>query len=234
MRKNILIIWFLLSSILFFTSCESNETEDLSKDYNFEFKTGPQLIVQLNGTYTDPGYFATFDGQDISKDIIVEGKVDPQTVGLYPIKYTFKHKNGVRVTRVRNVIVCDVSVKVDISGDFVTAEGTHRIRKGVETAYSSQEISIKKIAPGFFQVQDFLGGYYAQPPIGYGNAYAASGFVQVKNDNTISFLSANMLPWGVTVTGIENGKYNPNDGTVYWESKFAGMTFYVKLKSKSN
>lgn len=230
MKKYILFKLILASLVLFFTACEKHDTKEVSNDYSLELKKGEQVISQLNDNYEDPGYVAMFGNTDVTKDVVVEGTVNVKKVGLYPVKYTYKPKNGPEISRVRKVIVCDSSVKVDIEGKYVTTEETHRMRNGVETKYSGQNVVVSKIAPGFFEVSDFLGGYYEQPPRGYGAAYAASGYVQVKDDNTITFLSANPTGFGITVTGINGGIYDPSDSSIYWEADFAGMTFYVKLK----
>ncbi len=230
MMKNYIILGVLLFSVFVFTGCEELDTGGVSETYSLDLKEGTNLIVQLGDEYSDPGYAATYSGKDISGDIVVAGdEVDPNTVGLYKVKYVYTLENGETISRTREVIVCDKSVKVEISGKYVTIDPTHRIREGVETKYKGQTIYIKKIAPGFFEISDYLGGFYSQH-YGYGNAYTTGGYVQVKSDNTITLLTANNTPWGIPASNFKKGVYDPETSTIYWEVGFAGMGFFVKLK----
>ncbi len=226
------IILMLSSLALLFTACEDDVTENISKDYDLKLVGGQELIWQLNGDkYADPGFVATYGGTDAAKMVTVKGTVDIHTVGLYPITYTFTPKTGVKVVRTRNVIVADKSVTLDMSGTYVTSGSTHRIRKGAETAFVGQEVVITKVAPGFFKISDFMGGFY-ESYYGYGSAYTSGGYVQLESNGNISLLSSTLTPWGIGVDKIENAKYNSSNSSIYWESSFAGMTFYVELTKK--
>lgn len=229
MKTNLLYIPILLISLSFFYSCEK-ETEGISSIIHFELIDGESYLQTLNNAYVEPGYKVTYGGVDVTNSVTIDGEVDGNRVGIYPIKYTIENADGVKTTRTRTVIVADPTVETDISGSYVTVQGTYRQAAAV-TPYPGFNVTIKKIAPGFFEVSDFLGGYYEQRAK-YGAPYACSGYVQLKEDNTLTLLTSSILPWQDTIEGIGDAKYNPEDGSVSWAAAYAGMTFNVVLNKK--
>lgn len=225
------MLWAIISSLCFFTACDEYDTEDISVEYSLDLTEGSNLIVQLGDPYSEPGYKAIYAGSDVTDKVVVEGAVDPNTVGLYMVEYSYTIPNGETISLEREVIVADMSITTDISGTYVTQEGTHRIRKGVRTDYSETEVVIKQIAPGFFSVSNLIGGYYSDH-VGYGDRYAASGYIQLKEDNSIAILSSLVPGWGDSLSALDNAAYTPADNTIYWEAGYAGMVFYVNMKMK--
>lgn len=230
MKKNILYISVVLLSILSFTSCEK-ETEGISGTVYFDLKGEDVMQVTLNTSYVEPGVVVKYRDVDVTASVVTNGTVDANTVGLYPISYTYTNADGVKITKSRTVIVCDPTVTTDISGDYATVAGTFRRHKttNAEILYPGFNVTITKIAPGFFKVSDFLGGYYDQRAK-YGVAYACSGYVQLKNDNTLTLLSSSILPWGDTLTSIAEASYNPADQSVKWIAEYATYYFFVVIK----
>jgi len=227
------MLWAIISSLCFFTACDEDDTEDISVEYSLDLTEGSNIVVQLGDSYSEPGYKATYNGADVSDKVVVEGTVDPNTVGLYNVTYTYTIPNGESIPLVREIIVADMSITTDISGTYVTQEGTHRIRQGVRTDYSETEVVIKQIAPGFFSVSKLIGGYYANVHNGgYGDRYAATGYIQLKEDNSIAILSSLVPGWGDSLSALDKAAYTPADNTIYWEAGYAGMVFYVNMKMK--
>jgi len=227
MKKNLLYLSILLTSLIF-CSCEK-ETEGISSTIDIELFGGQLMLVAVDEPFVDPGVEAKYKGVDITNSITKTGTVDYNTVGIYTIDYTYINDDGVATTRTRTVIVCDPSITTDISGDYLTVTGTYRkTAAGAIVNYPGFKVSITKIAPGFFEISDFLGGYYDQRAK-YGIAYACSGYVQLNADNTLSLLSSSILPWQDTIDGIGIAKYNPTDGSVSWAADYAAMKFYVVL-----
>ncbi|WP_333615810.1 BT_2262 family domain-containing protein [Bacteroides pyogenes] len=227
--KKIKYISIFLSALFLFTACEK-DTEGVSGILHFELKGEQTMLVTLGTSYTEPGYSVIYKGEDITNSVQIVGTVNAQKVGLYPIEYFILNKDGVKTSRLRTVIVADPSVETDISGKYITAEGTFRFHPRVgNTPYPGFKVNIKQIAPGFFEISDFLGGYYEQRA-GYGAPYACSGYVQLKKDNTITLLSSSILPWGDTLTGLSDGVFNPEEKTLSWKADYAGMIFTVVLK----
>lgn len=228
--KSIKYICLAVLSVLSFAACEK-ETEDVSNvnKLAFEMKGAPTMLVTLGTSYQEPGFTAVFNGADDSKNVAVEGTVDAQTVGLYYVNYVHSNIDKVKTTLTRTVIVCDPTVETNIAGAYITAAGTYRSLNGAEVPFPGYNVNISKIAPGFFKISDFLGGYYHQRAA-YGAAYACNGYVQLKNDNSLTLLSSSLTPWGDTLTEVTGGGYDPETGTVYWCAEYAGMLFYVVLK----
>ncbi len=219
----------IISSLCFFTACDEADTEDISVEYSLDLAEGSNLIIQLGDAYTDPGYKATYDGADVTDQVVVEGTIDVNTVGLYKATYTYTIPNGESIQLERQIIVSDKSITTDISGTYTTLDGTHRIRGGARTDYSGTEVVIEQIAPGFFSVSNLIGGYYSDY-VGYGNRYAAAGYIQLKADNSIAVLSSLVLGWGDSLDFLNNAVYTPADNTIYWEAGYANMVFYVNMK----
>lgn len=229
MKKNLLYISIILISLSFFYSCEK-ETEGVSSILYFELFEGENYLLPLNNVYKEPGYKVIYAGEDITNTVKVEGEVDGNTVGVYPINYSIVNADGVKTTRTRTVIVADPSITTDISGEYITVEGTRREAAAI-TPYPGFKVSIRKIAPGFFEVSDLLGGYYDQRAK-YGSLYAAKGQFQLKEDNTLALLSSHVPGWGDSLSDLRDAVYNPEDGSIKWTAYYAGMKFFIVLNKK--
>ncbi len=229
--KKIKYISILFSFLLLFVGCEKVETEDISSILHFELNGDIRMLVPLGTSYKEPGVTVTYKGQDVSSSIEIFGNVDTKTVGIYNLDYIYTNADGVKTTRSRNVIVADPGIKTDISGKYTGIEGTQRLRKGVTTPYPGFTVIIKKVAPGFFQISDFFGGYYAQRA-GYGNAYACNGYIQLKSDNTLTLLSNHVSGWGDSLSALNDGVCDPEKGSISWKAEYKGMTFTVVLNKE--
>lgn len=232
MRK-IRYIGIFLCTLFLFTACEQ-ETEGISGILHFEIKGDQTMLVTLGTSYVEPGCYVTYRDKDVTSTVKVAGTVDPNTVGLYPLEYSVVNEDGVKTTRSRTVIVSDPTVVVDIAGEYVTVAGTHRLREGDAEPYLKCDVTIKKIAPGFFAISDFLGGYYYQFRTGYSANYVSYGYVQLENNGNITLLSSSLIAsgWAETLSELRNGKYTPSDGSVSWDADYSGMTFTVVLNKK--
>lgn len=217
-------IFLALFAISLLSSCEK-ESEGLSSVLKFEIVDDETMLVQVGTEFKDPGFKISLDGKDVSSDVKITSDVNSKTVGLYHIAYTYVNDNTGMVTKERTVIVCDPTVKADMSGEYVTTNNT----KIGSNSYPGQPITISKIAPGFFHISDFFGGFYATFK-GYGRAYACSGYVQLGSDNTIKLLSSSILPWQDTIVGLTDAAYDPETKTVRWKAEYVeGMEFNVEL-----
>lgn len=220
----------ILISVLFLFACEK-ETEGVSRItyyVDLELKGNPIEFVSIGGTYNEPGWTA-FEGDiDVSENVKVSGKVEVNTLGYYTLNYSVNNADGFPKTASRSVIVYDPAINTDISGEYVTVEGTYRYRAGAIIKYPGFNVTITKVAPGTFAISDFLGGYYAQRA-GYGSAYAGSGYVQLNSNNKISLIYSFVPGWGDALSALKNAEYNPGDGSIKWAADYAGMTFNVVL-----
>ncbi len=231
MKKTIYSLLVCLTFVL--VSCDDKTSFDDSRiTYyaSFDVKGDQTMQVTVNTPFVDPGVVATMNGVDVSNKIVLTGSVNANTVGLYKLNYAVTNADGFTTSASRTVIVCDPSVTTDISGNYTTVSGTYRLRAGAVVNFPGYKVAVTKVAPGFFYVSDFFGGYYDQKAA-YGVKYAESGYVQLHADNTMSVLSSAVLPWGDTITSLDNAVYDPATKSISWAAQYAGsMTFYVVLK----
>ncbi|MDR2563239.1 MAG: DUF5012 domain-containing protein, partial [Prevotellaceae bacterium] len=155
-------------------SCKK-ETADLSSTIHyvsFHIKGENPAVVQVGEVYTDAGVLATLQGKDVTSTITIESNVDHEAMGMYKVEYTAVNADGLKSRAIRDVIVCNPNVTEDLSGRYTTQTGTERLTlaSGALIPYPGYHATITRLAPGFFSINDFLGGYYAErvyPQYGY-------------------------------------------------------------------
>lgn len=231
--KNIYYLTVFFSLFLF--ACDK-ETENLSRTnvyVAFEIKGDNPAIVQVGETYIDAGAVATEQGRDVTSSMRIKSNVDYESMGMYKIEYSHTNAEGLISMAVRDVIVCNPSVTTDLSGRYTGQEGTRRVTAaGAIVEYPGYHSTITYLAPGFFQVNDFLGGYYAErtyPQYGYA-VMGLSGYFALNEDNTISLISSYIDAWGDSMSKLENAKYDPDTEEISWVANYANMDFHVILK----
>ncbi len=64
------------------------------------------IKVEFGDTYKEPGFSAKYINKDVTKDVLVEGNVNLNKIGLYKIKYIIK-KNKLKIKKTRLVEVVD-------------------------------------------------------------------------------------------------------------------------------
>jgi len=227
----------VIACVVFLFSC-TKETEGISRDtfyVEFEIKGDNPTIVQVGEPYVDKGVIATLEGKDVTSAVTVQSDVDYETMGMYTVEYTSPvNADGLKSRAVRNVIVCNPSVTTDFSGKYTGQEGTQRttLASGAIIPYPGYHATITYMAPGFFKIDDFFGGYYAErtyPQYGY-SVMGMSGYFALNEDNTISLISSFIGAWGDSLDKMENGQYDPETGEITWDVYYAGsMVFHVIL-----
>lgn len=228
------LLYILICSFTIF-SCTDITTEDTSTItyfITFELTGGETYLVEVGSDYSEPGYIAMEGDEDVTSSVVVAGdEVDPNSKGLYTVTYTAVNQDGFSSSAERTVIVYDPSITTEIpEGAYTAADGTYRIYNGsTTTAYSGYEIDIEYIAPGIYYCSDFLGGYYDQRAA-YGSAYAMTGYFSLESDNSLELLSSYVSGWGDGLEYMEDGKYDPETGEIYWMVDYVGyIDFYVTL-----
>lgn len=229
-NRHFFFLVILIAGVSF--SCKKDkESENISKVTTFvkiDLTGGKVYSHTINTPYSEPGYKATDIDQgnkDVTSQVLVDGEVNPNEAGVYPITYTVKNSDGFTTEEVRQVVVFDNSSvsDVDLAGTYNskvlrtnTTSGASATRPAKDNEFYT--ITIKKITTGLFEIDDFLGGWYW---IGsaYGADYAYDGLFVLKADNTISFVSANMAKgWedGIVLdyTTGDASKYDPATGKV--------------------
>lgn len=235
MKKYFLYSLTLCFMTLGFVACEDEEYTDSRLTYyvRFEMQGKDTLMCPVGDTYVDPGCKATLNGQDCTDKINVDNKVNTSLPGIYYVTYSGEGSDGFASSVKRVVVVYDPDVDADISGKYVTVEGTTRIQKdGKTNDFPGFKVNISKIAPGLFAVDDLLGGYYAQGVYPqYGDRTALKGTVWLHKDMSITGINGFNKGFNKSFDAV-NGSYDPTNGKVTWTTDFGGMKFVIVLGNK--
>ena len=232
--------------MLAFSSCndDNDELTDSRLTYyaDLHMEGDEFMIVPIGTAFVDPGCTgtlydkATGETRDITGQIMVGGdEVDPNTMGFYYVTYSAVGSDGYLSTVSRTVCVCDPAVTLDISGSYNTdmnaslygAAQNSFAAYAAAYGYTTQctGITFKKLAPGFFQVNDLLGGWYDQVRgfgVNYsGNIGCMTGYVSADNDGNIELISSYIGAWGDALDYIEDGKYDAETETISYFASYA-------------
>ena len=230
MKKYRYILVILFSTFLF-ASCEK-ETEGISKvTYYCELNLNDGAIVAIakGSTFTDPGYTALENEEDVSDKVTVSGTVNTAAEGSYVLTYTVYNADGFPTTLSRRVVVYDNS-DLNTTDNIEGAYNSTVLRNGSSLPASQQKvtppwgINIVKLEDGVYHISDLLGGWYA---IGraYGSGYAGEGVILVKSDNTIKILWSQIKTWGSYVQSVGTSSYNPTTETLTLSTKMSDASY---------
>lgn len=225
--------YFLIvaSFVFLLMSCEKDtkNTSRVTYYVDFELNDEPVMTIPLGDNFVDPGVVAMEGENDITSTVTVSGNVNSESVGVYIINYSALNVDGFPSSVSRTVIVYDPNISTNIAGTYTTAEGTHRYSPAVGiTDYPGYKATLTELAPGVYQVDDFLAGYYAVRA-GYGSSYAMRGYLKLNEDNTLTLLSSFISGWGDSLLGFE-GKYDTSTGVIEWSARYvSNMVFNVIL-----
>ena len=249
--KKIYLFGLVVLGMLAFSSCndDNDELTDSRLTYyaDLTMEGDEFMIVPVGTAYVEPGCKGvlydkvTGEFKDITSQISIGGdEVDPNTMGFYYVTYSAAGSDGYISTVTRTVCVCDPTVTVDISGSYNTdmnASMYYGKVNGVvdwypfavfaaNYGYTTQctGITFTRLAPGFFQVNDLLGGWYDQIRgfgVNYtGNIGCMTGYVSVDNDCNIELISSYIGAWGDALDYIEDGKYDAETGTISYFASY--------------
>lgn len=228
---------FILALILLSYSCKRDLTsEGVSKVttyVTFNLTSGSLVTFAKGSPYVDPGYKATEGTNDVTSTVKVSGTVDGNSVGLYTLQYSAVNTDGFSSSTERTVIIYDPAAPpTDFSGDYSSSVS----RKSPSRSFTNLKVSIEKLAPGFFSVSDFIGGFYDQGSnYKYGPAYAVTGYIQLNADNSITLVSSqNIGGFGGTLDDFTNGIYDPATQTLSWHAFYLSYDFSVTLVKAQN
>lgn len=220
-------------AVLALVSCNETSQDPSTITYyiTFEMEGDETYLLEVGTAYEEPGVTAFEGTEDVTSSMVTTGSVDENTVGLYTITYSATNQDGFSSSITRTVIVYDPSVTTDISGTYTTASGSYRywLETGAISSFSGYTVTISQLAPGFFYISDYMGGYYAQGA-GYGSSYAMTGYISLGADDTLEAVSGYVAGWGDSYDSFDNGVYDPATGNLSYELAYAGsMIFYITL-----
>lgn len=251
MKNKILYSLVVLATIIGMSSCKDVTTEgvtDITYYAKFTMSGDKVMLVQVGTPFVDPGVTAKILDEDVTSQIKVTGEVDASTMGLYTLNYSVTNKDGYSSSVSRTVIVCDPTVTADISGTYsVDAANSYRLQlsNSAKIVYSSMfgtygkgdfskyTLKITKVAPGFFSVQDFFGGYYTEGR-GYAAIYEMQGYVSLDNNYNISLISSKVEGWGDSLDKLQNTSYDPETGILTWSAYYTNTYSFNVVLNKKN
>ncbi|MCR5131585.1 MAG: DUF5012 domain-containing protein [Prevotella sp.] len=226
MKKNIFYTILLALGVITLASCDK-DTEGLSRITYYpvlELAGDTYMVIDKGSTFTDPGYTATLDGEDVSDQVVVTSNVNTSQSGVYTVTYSIVNSDGIAANSSRTVVVLDPNDAVE--GFYLTSADSYRLYNGAQVAYGrSFEILIIGNGDGTYSVDDLLGGWYCQRA-GYGTNYAMSGVIAVADDGTVSLVDSYIPGWGDGLMGL-SGTFNADSKSFSIMAEYvSGMQFY--------
>ena len=230
------IHYIFIAALLFITySCEKDLTsEGVSKVttyVTYDLTGGATLSIAKGNAFVDPGYKGAEGSKDVTSTVKVNGTVNGMKVGMYKLVYSAVNSDGFISSTERTVFIYDPTAPAtDLTGDY--SSGVRRVSPA--KSFSGFTVSIKKLAPGFFYVSDFLGGFYDQGYKDangnlYGPAYAMTGYMQLNSDYTLTLVSSHVSGWGDSLNKLTNGKYDPATTGLSWDAFYSASDYDFKV-----
>lgn len=220
-------------------SCDNDTSAGLTRITYYPVITvlgDATTIVSKGEPYVDAGVYIELEGNDVSNQVVVTGSVNTNVCGIYTINYkSGANADGFFATASRTVIVENAAVTANIAGTYAVTADSYRelLSSGAQVAFGNRyNISITRVAAGFFAVSDFFGGWYAQRAA-YGATYAMTGYILLNEDNSIELLSSHVNGWGDALDDLNNGSYNPGNNSIHWDVTYAGAyTWFIDLEKQ--
>ena len=154
MKKLSIYSLLIMFAVLVFTSCEEEETADVSRvTYfpEFSMEGDKYYFTQQGSDFQEPGISATEGGEEI--DVTISGSVDTDTPGAYYLTYSATNEDGIEASTERIVIVTDGAVAGnDLTGTYAGGY------------YGDATMTVEKVKDGLYEATDVF-GYGAPYPI---------------------------------------------------------------------
>lgn len=224
MKKSIISLVALLFLALGFTSCEK-KSEGLTRVTfyaNIELEGDDYMVVAKGSTFTDPGFSATMNGQDVTNDVKVEGDVDTSVSGVYSIEYSILNADGFPATATRTVVVLDATDPVEGMWELDKAK-SQRVYDGTPAPYKGAfDFLIINNGDGTYFVEDLMAGWYAQGA-GYGSNYAMQAVISIDDNGAITLEESIVPGWGDAADKLEEGKFDAANSTISYKLFYADV-----------
>lgn len=166
MKKNILTI-LAAALVLMAVGCkkESEGVTRITYYPTIELQGDNPALVTIGGTFTDPGFTATMNGEDVSADVTVSDNIDNTAVGKYTVTYSIVNSDGISASATRNVYVVNPGGIDNVYYSYCRM-GTRQYNFPIlVTQYAA--------VPGSYMIEDLCGGYYC---LGRYPGYEAYGY----------------------------------------------------------
>jgi len=237
MRK--IIFLFIVSLSLLAYSCKEITTQDTSRityyvTFQFDDVIGTdqlgnnEVIIPKGTSYDVTQHFTATEGdKDVAGSAQIDGTVDGNTPGYYPVAYSAVNVDGYAAAKVKGVFVSDPSVTTNMEGAYSAT-----VSRVPGSSFSAGfPANVVKITDGIFYIDRLLGSYYYDG-LGYSayGSYFVHGFVYLHPDNTLTLCASYCPAWRDELAGLNDGMYDPATGIITFTSIYAGgRQFFVTL-----
>ena len=214
MKKSLYLI-VCAAALFVLGSCQKLTTEGMTRTTYYpvlDLEGDNPYVVVLGGSYVEPGFTATLNGEDVSAGVTVSSDVDTSAPGIYSVTYSATNEDGFSASINRDVYVLN-------PGGIDNVYSSHA-RMGSRD-YQNLPIVITKYAEDTYLIEDLCGGFYCYGRYpGYEPTYDfhAEALFQINADNTISLVGAG--PWYFKNSfdyGNFTGTYDPETGVIDYD-----------------
>ena len=223
-NKMIYIAASLLLLTVVFASCEkkSKGLTDITYYAELELIGSNVIGVDVNGTYVEPGYKATMNGQDVTSQVKVSDNINTSKKGVYSVVYSITNADGFASTTTRTVVVYNLSDPVE--GAWKVNPASYRIYEGgPQTPYKRAfTITIWNNGDGTYAVSDLMAGWYDQGA-GYGSECAMAATITVAPDGTIALVDSYVPYWKDSADDLKNAKFDATEYTISYQLFYASV-----------
>ena len=224
------IIYFVIGAVVAMTLAASctKESEGLTRITYYpvlELEGETTMLVDKGSNFTEPGYTATLNGEDVSADVKVESNVNTSKSGIYSVVYSIVNSDGFSSVAKRTVIVFDFEDPVE--GIYTVDPSSYRLYNGAQLAFGRAfQIYVLANGDGTYLVDDILGGWYCQRA-GYGTAYAMQATISISG-GSVNLINSYIPGWGDSLVDWADGSFA--DGTLSYTAVYvSGMEFHITM-----
>ena len=143
------------------------------------------FIVEKGGSFTDPGFSAEMNGEDVSAQVTVDASdVDTSTPGIYSVTYSMVNADGFPSAATRDVYVLNPGAIDNVYASECWMGARH---------YYDLPIVISLYREGIYLLEDMCGGFYCYGRYpGYEPTYDfhAEVLFSLNEDGSFNILSA--------------------------------------------
>lgn len=234
MKSKLLYLMIFALAAVSMVGCDDESTAGMTRityypELTLEGET--TLYLDKGAGYTEPGYSAILNGEDVTADVKVTSSVNTANSGVYSVTYSIVNADGFASTASRTVIVTDPADAVE--GVYEVDPASYRLRAGAQVAYGGNyTVLILNNGDGTYAVDDLLAGWYCVRA-GYGTTYAMQGTISVSG-GVVSLVDSFLAGWGDSATSLTDGTFDIATGTMTYNLEYTDtpMNFYVTMYKK--
>lgn len=212
--KKITYIAIAAASVLFAAACakiDHAEGQKVTYYPTLELQGDNIVGVAKGGTFSEPGFTAVANGEDISDKVVVTNNIDINTPGVYTVTYAAANEDGFSAEASRTVVVVDPSSDENYYRSTIVAGGG-----------APRVVPLKvKVSGSTIEVADLVGGWYCLVRYpgyeAYGFDFWAESVITINPDNSLSLVSVgSWYFYGSFDYASFEGTFDPATGEIHY------------------